>query len=49
MDLVLCIPGKFLVFKSIVAKCICVCKVAREFSRKKWSYLSKVCHVILQK
>ena len=49
MDLVLCILGKFLVFTTIVARYLCVCKVAREPSGKKWNYLSKVCHVILQK
>jgi len=39
MDIVLCILGKFFVFKSIVARFICVCKVAREPSRKKWNNL----------
>jgi len=39
---------KFLVFTIIVARCLCVCKVAREPSGKKWNYLSKVCHIILQ-
>ena len=48
-DLVLCILGKFLVFTTIVATCLCLCKVAREPSGKKWNYLSKVCHVIPQK
>jgi len=49
MDLVHRILGKFSVFTSIVARCLCVCKVAREPSGKKWKDLSKVCHVILQK
>ena len=44
MDLVHCILGKFLVFTTIVARSLCVCKVAREPSDKKWNYLSKVCH-----
>jgi len=49
MDLVNCILGKFLVFPTLVAKCLYFCKDAREPSGKNWNYLSKVCHVMLKK
>ena len=49
MDLVHCILGKFLVFPTLVARCLYVCKDAREPSGKTWNYLSKVCHVMLLK
>jgi len=49
MDLVHCILGKVLVFPTLVARCIYVCEHAREPSGKNWNYLSKICHVILQK
>jgi len=48
MDLVHCILGKFLVFLTLVARCLYFCKDAREPSGKNWNYLSKVCHVMLQ-
>jgi len=49
MDLVHCILGKFLVFPTFVARGLYVCKDAREPSGENWNYLSKVCHVMLQK
>jgi len=49
MHLVHCIMGKFLVFPTLVARCLYVCKEAREFSGKNWNYLSEFCHVMLQK
>ena len=49
MDLVHCILGNSLVFTTLVARCLYVCKDAREPSGKKWNNLSKVCHVIMQK
>jgi len=49
MDLVHCILGEFLVLPTLVARCLYVCKDAREPSGKNWIYLSKVCHVMLQK
>ena len=36
-----CILGKFLFFTTIVARCLCVCKVAREPSGKKWNYFRR--------
>jgi len=42
MDLVHCILGNFLVFTTLVARCLYVCKDAREPSDKYWNYLSKV-------
>jgi len=33
--------GKFLVLTTIVARCLCVCKVAREPSGKKWNYFRR--------
>ena len=44
-----CILGNFLVFTTLVASCLYVWKDAREPSGKNWNYLSKVCHVIMQK
>jgi len=49
MDLVHCILVKFLVFPTLVARCLYVCKDARELSGKNWNYLSKVLHVMLLK
>jgi len=49
MDLVHCILGNLLVFTTLVARCLYVCKHASEPSGKIWNYLSKVCHVIMQK
>jgi len=42
MDLVHCILGKFLVFPTLVARCLYVFKDARELRGKNWNYLSKV-------
>jgi len=41
MDLVHCIQGHFLVVPTLVAKCLYVCKDARDPSGKMWNYLSK--------
>jgi len=49
MDLVHCILGKFLLFPTLVARSLYVCKNARELSGKNWNKLSKVCHVMFQK
>jgi len=49
MDLVHCILGKFKVFLTLVARCLYFCKDATEPSGKNWNYLSKFCHVMLQK
>jgi len=49
MDLVQCILGKFLVFPALAARCLYVCKDARESSGIKSIYLSNVCNVMLQK
>jgi len=49
MDLVHCKLGKFLLFPTLVARWLYVCKDARKPSDKNWNYLSKVCHVMLQK
>jgi len=48
-DLVLWVLGKFLVVPTFAARCLYVCKDAREPSGKKWNYLLRVCHLILQK
>ena len=49
MDLVHCILGNFFVFTTLVARCLYVCKDAREPSGRNWNYLSKVFHVFMQK
>jgi len=49
MNLVPCILGKFLVFTTLVARCLYVCKDASEPSGKHLNFLSKVCLVIMQK
>jgi len=49
MDLVHCILGNFLVFTNLVARCLYVCKDAREPSVKIFIYLSNVFHAIIQK
>jgi hypothetical protein len=41
MDLVHCIQGNFLVIPTFVARCLYVCKDARDPSGKRWNYLSK--------
>jgi len=42
MELVHCILGKFLVFPTLVARCLYVWKDARKPSGKNWKYLSNV-------
>ena len=44
MDLVHFILGNFLVFTTLVARCLYVCKDAKEPSGKNWNSLSKICH-----
>jgi len=41
--------GHYLVVPTFVARCLYVFKEASDPSGKRWNYLSKVCHVILQK
>jgi len=41
MDLVQCLQGNFLVVPTFVARCLYVCKDARDPSCKRWNRLSK--------
>jgi len=49
MNLVHCIQGNFLVFPTLVARCLYVYKDARVPSGKNWKYLLDVCRVMFQK